>query len=70
MTLLNFLNNLFLFHTNTERTIQVRIVKRDVQGITIKEKYIDIVSMFNPSKGPIGINIDFEDVENQPWMEM
>jgi len=69
MTLLTFLNTLFLFHTNTERTIQVRIMKKDEEGITVKEKYIDIVSIFNPTKGSIGININFEDVENQPWEE-
>jgi len=69
MTLLTFLNTLFLFHTDTERTIQVRIMKKDEKGITIKEKYIDIASMLNPNKGPIWINIDFEDIKNQPWEE-
>ncbi len=70
MTLLKFLNDLFLFHINTERIIEVRIIKRDKNDIIIEEKHITIQSIFNPLTGPMSINIDHEDVNNQPWVEI
>lgn len=63
MKLLKLLRSLLYFDVYADTIVQVRIVKRDNEGVIISEKYVDIESVYNPVKGPIGININQKDID-------
>lgn len=67
MKFYDFIRQLFLFPTKTDREIKIRIITRNENDVIITEKYVPIRSVYNPLKGPIGINIELTDVESAVW---
>ena len=70
MKIFTFLHNLFFFPGLEHKDIRVRIVKRDKDGLVVADKYVDIVSIFNPLEGSIGININQKDIDTTKWKKV
>lgn len=70
MRLLNLIQEFFWFTPVDNKEVNVRIIKRNKAGVIVAEKYVNIESIYNPTVGPVGININQKEIDSTQWKKL